>query len=150
MLKTICIGLAMLMLCSCATYYKEASSRDPHAVLSLEKGSGISGIIGATTATVLEINGKPPNEWTKLSFAKFRVHPGNVSVLLHIPGKQVEGVTHLRINAVAGETYNVVVESQDTQYIVNATNSEGILAASALAQKTRKAPSQTVIIPVVY
>ena len=126
-------ALFFLALSGCATYYDEASSDEPHALLVFEKlESGFASAFGATQVVPLELNGLPPNEWNKWDYQRFRVYPG--SMLLFVQAEvsnTIAGFGYLDFEAREGETYTVsrTVRERDILIVVLDSNERKVNSA---------------------
>lgn len=136
-LVTGCVGI----------YYKEAASKEPHALIQFQKkkGSLLTGF-GRMAVSPLEINGMPLNKHFKLS-RDYRVHPGKVSVLTHAPlSGGLMAIGFVKFEAVSGDVYKISRILNEKNVEFNVTNSEGVVVASASADK--QPANQNTYVPV--
>lgn len=111
------IAAGLPMLCSCAntTYFKEPGKEQPHGVLAFSVEESASGSLFRVPQVVpLEINGSPPNHWTKMNMKRFNVASGDLDLRLQAP---------LASHRVAICSLGFKVEP-DHVYSIEATNSD--------------------------
>jgi len=149
-MRTLLLLLTALFISACSnTYFKEASTSKPHAVIVFEAQKGVMGstiLGGLTTVYPLEINGLPPNEWNKWSFKSFKVNPGRLSMFVEAPiSSRLIASTYIKFNAVAGERYTITSRQQERHVKISVKNKSGKLVTSSLATKSPVSNTPTYI-----
>ena len=119
--------LVLIQGCASTSYYKEAGKEEPYADLIFAKmKSGLGGMLGASNVSPFEINGLPPNEWNKWDFSHFKIHPGEITLLLkaNLPGS-VTGAAYVKFYAERGGKYTVDMKNEIENVLFSVTDNNG-------------------------
>lgn len=131
------VNVALINGCAPTTYFKEAQTDEPHAVLLMAVHTkGMQGALGELRVRPLDINGLPPNEWNRWRLREFRIHSGEINIIVkaNIYGP-ITSFSQLKFNAKAGETYTVDTNVEIDRVDFFVTNSEGTIVTKAKSMK---------------
>ena len=111
------------LLSACAStgnsYFKQATFKEPHAVLKFEMGEKVGLLLDVRVAKVIprSINGMPVNSWVQgwklRAYEKFLIPSGDTIVFLSYMDRDMSAYEYVRFDAQQGEVYKVTYAKEE-------------------------------------